>query len=538
VTPIALCALVLLALPATAATAATQASGHRPLADVFAARANWPSAGHDLADSRSQPNEFRVGVNTVGQLAPKWIFTAHGSISATPTVVGGATYFPDWGGYVNAVSARTGSLLWQNPVSTYTGFGGTVARNSPVIDGNEIVLGDNAPLEQPGGAHVFAVNRFTGQPLWSTQVDANPAAIITGNPVAYGNEIIVGVSSNSESDAIFPFYSCCTFRGSVVALQASTGHILWQTYMVPSNSGPCAQGSPPTGCGYSGGAIWGTPVIDPATGNVFVATGNNYTVPDAAETCQDAAVAAKTSDANCTAPDDYFDSVVSLNARSGQIDWGHKLEGYDAWNFACFFGSGASWCPSIAGPDDDFGGSLNLLRVRGRTLIGAGQKSGVYWALDTATGNIVWDTLVGAGGATGGIQWGTAYDGTRIYVPISDQVGVPYKLADGQSDSAGSWAALDPATGRILWQVPDPYGSADPAPASEANGVVYVASSVWFGQNMLALDAATGQTLWRFAAPGSENAGPAIVNGTVYWGTGYYLGLPNNQLYAFTIGGQ
>lgn len=271
---------------------------------------------------------------------------------------------------------------------------------------------------------------------------------------------------------------------------------------------------------------------------MYVSTGNNYTTPDAAAACESATAAAGTSDADCTAPDDFFDSVVSLNALTGQINWGHKLEGWDAWNLACVFGQGVSWCPSIAGPDDDFGGALNLMHVNGMTLVGAGQKSGVYWALNAANGNVVWDTLVGAGGAEGGIEWGTAYDGTRIYVPISDEFGASYKLASGQPDSAGSWAALDPATGQFIWQVPDPAGSADIGPASEANGVVYVGDTVWFGNNMLALDAATGQILWRFRATGSVWSGPAIVNGTVYWGSGYYAGLPSDKFYAFTLGGR
>ncbi len=513
------------------------AAGHARLGGLTGAGAAWPSSGHDLSNSRTQPDESTIGVGNVAQLAPKWVFTTHGDVSATPTVQGGGVYFPDSGGYLNAVNASNGSLLWQAPISNYTGLSGDYARVSPVVDGAKLILGDNALLERAGGAHVFAVNRFSGRLLWSTQVDSNPAAIITGNPLVYGGEVIIGVSSNSETDALFPFYPCCTFRGSVVALQVATGRILWQTYMVPANSGPCAQISPPSGCGYSGGAVWGSPAVDPATGSVYVATGNNYTTPDAATACQEQTAAAGTSDAGCTSPDDYFDSVVSLNVRTGRINWGHKLEGWDAWNFACVLGSGAGWCPSIAGPDDDFGGSLNLLRVGGTTLVGAGQKSGVYWALNPSNGNVVWDTLVGAGGALGGIEWGTAFDGTRIYVPISDQGEAPYNLASGQPVAGGSWAALDPATGKFIWQVADPYGSADIGPASEANGVVYVGDTVWFGNNMYALDAATGQILWRFAATGSVWSAPAIVNGTVYWGSGYYQGLPSNQFYAFSLGG-
>jgi len=500
--------------------------------------ASWVSAGHDLSDSRTQPDETTIGVGNVGRLAPKWTFTTHGDVSATPTVDGGVVYFPDWGGYLNAVDASTGALVWQAQLSSYPGLAGAVSRSSPAIDGNELILGDTFTFAQPGGAHVFAVNRTNGKLIWNTQVDANPAAIITGNPVVYGNEVILGVSSNEETDTLNPFYSCCTFRGSVVALSAATGQILWKTYDMPAAS-PCTGFNPPSGCGYSGGAVWGTPAIDPATDSVYIGTGNNYTQPDAANACQAAAAKAGTSNADCTAPDDYFDSELALNLQTGQLEWGHKVEGYDAFVLACILGGGVSWCPSPVGPDYDFGGAgPNLLHVGGHTLVGAGQKSGVYWAFNPANGNVVWDRLVGAGGAEGGVEWGSAYDGNRIYVPISDEFGVPYKLQSGTPDQAGSWAALDPATGRFLWDVPDPNGAAALGPAAEANGVVYVSDTVWFGDNLFALDAATGKILWRFPATGSEYGGAAIVNGTVYWGSGYYAGLPSNKLYAFTIGGR
>ena len=500
--------------------------------------ANWPSAGHDLSNTRVQPDESTIGVGNVAQLAPKWIFTTHGDVSATPTVDDGAVYFPDAGGYLNALNASSGSLLWQASVPGYTGVSSAISRNSPVVDGDRLILGDNFILLHPGGAHVFAVDRLTGKLLWKTQVDSNPAAIITGNPVVYGNEVIVGVSSNEETDALLAFYPCCTFRGSVVALSADTGQILWKTYTVPANAGPCKVHTPPKGCGYTGGAVWDTPAIDPATDSVYVGTGNNYTTPDAAAACEAAAAANKVSDDGCTPPDDYFDSALSLNLQTGQVNWSHKVEGWDAWNFACILGSGVGWCPSIHGDDYDFSGSgPNLFSVGGRTLVGIGQKSGIYWAFDASNGSIAWDTLVGPGGIEGGIQWGTAYDGTRIYVPIGNLLNTPYRLASGQPGKAGSWAALDPATGRILWQVPDPNGSADEAPASEANGVVYVGSSNWFGNKMFALDASSGQILWSYPSVGSLWAGPAIANGMVYWGSGYYQALGSKKFYAFSIGG-
>jgi polyvinyl alcohol dehydrogenase (cytochrome) len=527
-----------------------------------AAADSWPSASQSILGNRSQPFDFTINPQNVSRLAPKWVFTDHGDVSATPSVSDGAVYFPDFGGYLNAVNAQNGRSIWQRQISSYDGQPGQVSRNSPLVYHNELILGDNATSAQSAGAHLFAVSRTDGRLLWSTQVDSNPAAIVTSNPVAYGNEIVVGVASNEEADAESATYPCCGFRGAVVALSADTGKVLWKTYTVPSNSNggdtnkPCTGENPAAGCGYTGGAVWATPTIDPLTNQVFVGTGNNYTAPDAAVACANAALNAKppTSDANCTAPNDYFDAVVALNLGNGQIEWGHKVEGWDAWNVACLVGypPGATWCPSPASPDFDFGGSSpNLFLARGsngrvETLVGDGQKSGVYWAFDPTNGKIVWDRLVGPGTSLGGLEWGSAYDGQRIYTAEADPFGVPYTLADGQSVSGGSWAALDPQTGAFDWQMATPGGYAALGPVSEAGGVAYAGSMDPNASDpdMFALDASTGKILWSFAAGSSVNAGPAIVDGTVYWGTGYaHLGpgLPftgNDKFYAFSLNGR
>jgi polyvinyl alcohol dehydrogenase (cytochrome) len=535
--------------------------------------ASWQFAGNDIGNSRTQPLETKLNADNVGHLAVKWTFTSHGDVSATPTVANGIVYFPDWGGYVNAVNANTGALVWQLKVSDLAGATSTArSRTSPAVYGNEVIFGDNYALPQASGAHMFAVNAQTGALLWHRQVDSNAAAVITANPVVAGGKLIVGVASNEEAAALFAEfglpYQCCTFRGKVVALDPSSGAELWHTYTIPWNMGsatsanpdsntPCTatsetSGDSPSGCDYSGGAVWDTPAVDVGAGRVFLGTGNNYTAPDAAAACAQAAQANNTSDANCAAAADYFDTALALDLSDGHVAWAHKAEGWDAWNVSCVVvpHPGATWCPAPSSPDYDFGGSgPNLITVNGpngtnQKLVGLGQKSGVYWAFDETTGDMVWNTLVGPGSALGGIEWGTAYDGKRIYVPIANSYHTAYTLAGGQSATAGSWAALDPATGNFDWQVPTPDGSALAiGPASEANGVVYVGDSAGSGNNMFALDAANGKILWSFAASGSVWSAPAIANGVLYWGSGYsVVGPPgvsgNNTFYAFSLNGK
>jgi polyvinyl alcohol dehydrogenase (cytochrome) len=226
------------------------------------------------------------------------------------------------------------------------------------------------------------------------------------------------------------------------------------------------------------------------------------------------------------------------------VDWNQAgvTNGSDSWNVDCEF-AGHN-CPTPTGPDYDFGSAPNeitFLTSHGlKTIIGAGQKSGIYYALDPDTGALLWRTQVGPGSALGGMEWGSATDGLRIYVAIANLYGIP-----SAAGSAGSWAALDPNTGAILWQVADPNGSIDIGPLAVADGVVYASSMAGSATapTMLALDASNGNTLWSFAAGSSVNAGASISNGTVYWGSGYaHLPLPgftgNNKFYAFSINGR
>jgi polyvinyl alcohol dehydrogenase (cytochrome) len=517
----------------------------------------WRIAGRDLDNSRSQPSERQIGIKNVHQLVPKWVFTTGSDVSATPTVAGNTIYFPDWAGNLYAVRANDGHLLWSRQISDYNGRAGSVSRVSPAIYGDQLILGDNVSASvEHDGAHVMAVDRASGALRWITQVDTHPAAVITGSPVFDGTTVYVGVSSNEEGLARDPGYLCCTFRGSMVALDVVTGRILWKTYTVPDNNGLANL--------YSGNAIWSPPAIDPRRGSLYIGVGNNYTVPDAVLQCQQQAIDSGNQNADCTAPDDHFNTVLALDLRTGAIKWARRLSGFDAWTVACLSLPPGVNCPSPHGPDFDFPGSgPNLLHARGddkdgdderdgphgrdrhdehprepgRDLVGIGQKSGIYWALDPDDGAIVWSTIVGPGGTTGGIQWGTATDGTRIYVAITNSLHTTYTLANGgPTINWGSWAALDPRTGRILWQVPDPTpGAVDPGAVSVANGVLYAGS---YSGAMHALDARTGAVLFTFASGGSVIDAPSIVGGTVYWGSGYRNippGIGNNKVYAFTI---
>jgi polyvinyl alcohol dehydrogenase (cytochrome) len=491
---------------------------------------NWSFAGGNRLNTRYQASETELSPATVAGLEVDWVTTTGGDVSATPAVDEDNVYVPDWAGNLYAIDRDTGEVVWSRTMTSYTGIPGDKARVTPAIYGDVLVLGNQGPFG--GGGAVIAVDKHDGDLLWLTQVESHPAAIITQSATVFDGVVYVGTSSQEEAlAAVAPDYPCCTFQGSMAALDVETGQILWKTYMAPA--------------GYSGNAIWGSsPAIDVRRGSVYVATGNNYSVPDSVLECVIAAGDDADAKAACLPANDYFDSVMSLDMRTGAVRWATRALPYDAWTVDCipFFGDG-SHCPDPAGPDYDFGQAPALFTVRtagGRPVevVGAGQKSGQYWALDPATGAVRWVTQAGPGGTAGGLQWGSAVDGQRVYTANANSNLIPWTLPDGDTTTQGVWTGLDAATGALLWQVTPSMGGGTSGPVTTANGVVFGCSLDPQG-HMYALDAATGAELWRFASGGSCLSGAAISDGSLYWGSGYSnfgFGTPNNQLYAFSLG--
>jgi polyvinyl alcohol dehydrogenase (cytochrome) len=486
----------------------------------------WNSAGGDRQNTRYAADETKISPATVGRLGVKWTVETAGDVSATPSVDDKQVYVPDWAGYLYAVNRASGKVAWKTRISDHTGVAGDKARATPAVSDTAVVVGTQGANLRNGG-WVLAFDKASGAPLWKTQVEDHVAAIITQSATIYKGVVYVGVASQEEALAagFGGAYPCCTFRGSMAALDLATGQLLWKTYMTP-------------GADYPGNAVWGSsPAVDPKRNSVYIATGNNYDVPDTVLACITAAGSDTAAQAACLPADDHFDSVVALDLTTGAVKWATRGLPFDAWTVSCIFGDPSN-CPQPSGPDYDFGQAPALFKVaagpsKGRELLGTGQKSGDYWALDPSTGAVVWKTLTGPGGTAGGLQWGSAVDGKRVYTANANSDLKPWPA--GSTDTRGIWSGLDAATGQILWQTRPTHGGGTSGPATAANGVVFGCSLDRDGW-MYALDAATGAILWSFASGGSCLSGAAISNGTVYWGSGYSnfgFGTPNNKLYAF-----
>ncbi|KAH7570141.1 hypothetical protein ACOSQ2_018426 [Xanthoceras sorbifolium] len=502
--------------------------------------AEWLNHGADLTNSRSAFGEVVINPLSVRGLRLRWTFFAGRDISATPAVANGVVYFPSWNGYLYAVNAINGALIWMQNLSDLTGLRGTgivvnvtVSRSTPTVDGNLLIVGIYGP------AVVIAVDRLNGRLVWSTQLDPRPGVLITMSGTIYMGAFYVGVSSLEEA---LTAEQCCTFRGSLAKLDIRTGAIIWKTYMLPDNGGKLG--------GYAGAAIWGSsPAIDVIRRRVYVATGNLYTAPLEVLRCQEKQNNQTTRPNHpdqCIGADINSNSIIGLDIDSGRIAWARQLGGYDVFYFACLVPNNPD-CPPGPNVDADFGEAPMLLTIYTngtiRDVVVAVQKSGFTWALNRDNGEIVWFKLAGSGGVEGGGQWGAATDGRRVFTNIAHSNRVSFTLAPSrQTTTAGAWVALDAYTGAILWSTANPSNDTAQGPVTVVNGLLF-AGSVAPNGPIYAMDTNTGRILWSHNTGSTVYGGISASYGCIYLGNGYTVGLarfhtswtPGTSLYAFCI---
>ncbi|MDX1562076.1 MAG: PQQ-binding-like beta-propeller repeat protein, partial [Gammaproteobacteria bacterium] len=228
----------------------------------------WNGWGPDRTNSRYQA-AGGIAPGDVSKLELQWAFGVPNATQSRsqPAVVGGRVFVGSQSGAVYALDAATGCVYWTYDAATWVR---TAISVGPHAGGYAIYFSD-------ANGRAYAVDAQTGREIWSTQIDDHPAARGTGSPTLYDGVLYVPVSGVSEeTGASGPDYECCTFRGSLTALDASSGNVLWKTYMVDE---PMPRGTSTTGktlWGPAGSPIWSAPTIDPKRRMIYVATGNGY----------------------------------------------------------------------------------------------------------------------------------------------------------------------------------------------------------------------------------------------------------------------
>jgi polyvinyl alcohol dehydrogenase (cytochrome) len=487
------------------------------------------SVGWGYNNSRFIPADIaRMTRDDVPRLTLEWAFAYPGAIRARsqPLIANGAIYTGSHDGTVYAFDLKTGCVRWTFRASAEVR---TAIVGDDAVDTKRSLLyfGDII-------ARVYAIDARTGKQVWSAKADEHPNATVTGTPTLHEGRLYVPVSSLEVTSAADPKYECCKFRGAIVAFDAATGAVKWKSYSITAEPKPVK--TTPLGTRIyapSGAPIWNSPTADAKRGLLYAGTGENYSSP-----------ASNTSDA-----------VLAFRLSDGKLMWSRQLVAGDAWNVGCMMANNPN-CPAENGPDVDVAaGTILASAPDGRSVLIAAQKNGFVYALDPdKDGQLLWKTRVGRGGIQGGVHFGLAMEGTRIYAPVVD-------MKDGHdgrtydSPPRPGLYALDAATGKFIWSAPandvcKGRAFCDPGISAAVTAIPGVVFAGHMDGRLRAYDGANGHVLWEFDSTrevptvsgvtthgGSfGGAGAAIRDGYLAVNSGYgmYFHMPGGVLLVFS----
>ena len=466
---------------------------------------SWNGWGNGPTNTRFQPkSQGRLTATDLHQLQLKWAFGYANASSARPQpTVAGGRLFAAGEGHLYALNPRTGCRYWTYKAQAAIAAAAVVGvyRRADGTDGVAVFFGDRK-------ANAYAVDAQTGREIWVRKIDSHPAAAIAGALAFDGTRVFVPVHGLKEEDTGgFAGRPCCTFRGSLSALDASTGHVVWKTYTVAESMPRPSNQDGTVSYGPAGGGVWAVPTIDSKRRVIYVATGNGYAEPAQSTT----------------------DAVLALDINTGELKWSRQMTP----------GDDPATSPRLSGSDFGLSAPPVLTALQGRPLLLVPQKSGVAWALDPAKdGATVWHYRFRQAGGLGA-QWGMAVEGEVAYVGI------------------GGMRALTLADGHLVWDKPPQArlcGFGHGCMAGQGGPLTAIPGAVLSGGmdgGLRAYSAKDGAILWSFdtnrdfdtvngvkANGGTmDSAGPVVVDGMVYVtaGSGDVSGRPGNVLLAFGL---
>jgi polyvinyl alcohol dehydrogenase (cytochrome) len=435
---------------------------------------DWPMYNHDSEGTRWNTGERVLSTTNVGSLTEKWRYFTAGDVYGTPAVVDNTIYFGDTSGSFYAMTDK-GSVLWTSKVQA-------PITDSALVTNAMVFFGD-----QKG--NIYGLDRSTGTQVWQVHPNKSGGSIIWASAAwiedDLGPGIVIGIGSNEPLASSFP-----DFSGSIVRLDPNTGNVVWQTYVIPEKEQEARS---------SGAGVWSTPTYDAETGYVYATTGNSYSTGPASS---------------------RSDAIIAFDAKNGDIKWTYQAESGDTGQL-----------------DGDFADSPHVYKLRGRKMVGAGEKTGNYIVLDAKYGTLIRKLRVVpecpeqnglfATSAVADVQ--TRDDHLPIVFAPGQNNCTPGNCANGSGPllpSTGQITAIMPDASATRWNLVTSSENAMSGVAV-ANGVAYYAVVGCDGE-LLALDAKTGKPLMN--RPTSNTgfgeligwgvSGPSVSHGQVYVGTG------------------
>lgn len=473
------CVALVLGLALAGACFASSAVASTPCSTPPTGGGDWPSYGHDAANTRTQPEETGLGPTAVAGLRPAWAFSTSSTgdgtgFNSTPVVADGCVFVGSFGGVAYALDAKTGHVVWQRKLEAPNPGSGGVIVGAAAIDGGSVVF----LVDQFAAPYAIALKRSTGAVMWKSAPFAPPltssvaqAGSYTNSSPVIANGFIAAGYSAPEGDP--------TATGGFSLINAHTGEVVRTTPTIP----PAAQAE-----GYAGGGMWSTPAYDPNTKYLYWGSGN----PNS-----------KTKQYRTT------DAILKIDVNPSRSTFGQIVASYegnvDQYTSTLQELSHSPACEVSANPeapyplddpvcgqlDLDFGAAANLFTTAGGTrVVGELQKSGVYHVANAETMGPVWTSLVGPSCFACNAA-STAFDGGSIY---------------GVATPGGTMFSLDRSSGAKNWLTPAGDGTHYQSTSSAA-GVVWTVDSA---ANLDGFGAAGGQPLVRRSL--SVDAGAPVAN--------------------------
>ena len=465
----------------------------------------WLTYAGDYASQRHSPLD-QINRHNVKSLVAKWVYHFRGAkrLEPSPIVHDGIMYVTNTN-EVHALDARTGRKLW--------GYFADDADRQRANRGVAI-LGDRIYLIT-SDAHLVALHRVTGALLWDREFASSKEGYHSSvAPLALKNEILVGVGGGGSGQ-----------RGFVAALSAETGEELWRFWTVPAEGEPGSETWGGFPSKWGGAPTWTVGSFDPELNLIYWPTGNPW--PDF--------YGGRREGDNL-----YSDSVVALDADTGEMKWYFQFTPHDVWDWD------ANETPVLV--DMEFRGQT-------RKVLLQANRNGFFYVLDRETGEFLlgepfverlnWASgldengrpkeLPGMRPTPTGVRVCPSVRGASnwmsptyipetglLYVVTLEQCDIYYSSSkepvpdSGFRGTGGAQIpaepgefylrAIDPATVEIKWEYKMP------GPAKAWAGMVSTAGGLIFAGdddgNLVALDARTGEDLWHFSMGHSIFASP------------------------------
>ena len=508
----------------------------------------WSGWGANYYNNRWASEDDRISSSNIQSLTAHCEISYPIGVSATPVLSGNTAYYPTWDGSFVAVDYTSCHILWQiNVTQIISGFAPisdvqweqtkAVSRTSPQVVGDVVYFGTQTH------ALVVAVDRSTGATLGMVQINPHPLAVITMSPTVFDGKLFVGSSSVEENISLEPTYHCCSFIGNIAALSLNrakgTFSVSWNITVIPE-----AQAA----LGWSGIGVWGSqPSIDTIRRQVFIATGNTYSIPDVIIDCQNvtqnmSAVVRGLVPDPCLPRDILQESVIAIDIDLGIVNWVHQLPALDAFTAACgfpgFSPQNHTLCPQIPGPDTDFGMAPTFVpgsasTPYGKDVVVVGQKSGILYAFSAQAGRLFWSTPTGPGGLGGGLSWGIAVDDSQVYFTLINTGELDWQpQPSNQTINRSAFGAVSLETGAILWETPVPSNGTSYSIPSVVGDLVLVGKTGSdpngtqdydrSNGSLVALEKSTGRIILDLALNTNFHGGVAVQDRYVLFGLGYH----------------